>query len=263
MEYEKPRFRETLNAPEHNMKLGKVVQINVGVSDLEKSLAFYEQLGFQKMEDSMEPYPWARLTDGQNLVLLNQDGNIYIGLVYFSKDAARRIAKIEGKGVEFIQRREQDGKLFMGIFVGPGGLVTGLVNHDPAGITLPPGFPKTKCGTFGEFATSVDDYEAAAEFWRNLGFTVLHESGEPYPWGILGDEMIVLGLHQAGDSSSEFAFSGPALTYFAGDMADRIAELKLEGIGFASEMADENGQVNNATLHGPDGELFFLFHGEI
>ena len=244
------------------MKLGKAVQINIGVSDLEKSLAFYKQLGFQQIDESTEPYPWARLTDGQNLVLLNQDGNIYIGLVYFSKDAARRITKMEDKGFEFVQRREQDGPLFMAIFVGPGGLVVGLINHDPAEMSEPSGLPKSRCGTFGEFAISVDDFQSAAEFWGELGFTNLHESQDPYPWGILSDEMMVLGLHQT-DKNGEFAFSGPAITYFARDMADRIADLKQDGITFANEMPDENGLVNNATLRGLDGELFFLFEGEI
>lgn len=244
------------------MKLGKAVQINIGVSDLEESLDFYKKLGFQQIDDSTEPYPWARLTDGQNLVLLNQDGNIYIGLVYFSKDAARRIAKMEDKGIEFVQRREQDGQLFMAIFVGPGGLVVGLINHDPAEMPEPGGLPKSRCGTFGEFAISVEDFQHAAEFWGELGFTSLHESQDPYPWGILSDEMMVLGLHQTGEDG-EFAFSGPAITYFAPDMADRIAGLKKDGITFANEMPDENGLVNNASLRGPDGELFFLFEGEI
>jgi catechol 2,3-dioxygenase-like lactoylglutathione lyase family enzyme len=244
------------------MKLGKAVQINIGVSDLEGSLAFYKTLGFQLIDDSTEPYPWARLTDGQNLVLLNQDGNIYIGLVYFSKDAPRRIAKMEDKGIEFVQRREQDGQLFMAIFVGPGGLVVGLINHDPSEMPEPGGLPKSRCGTFGEFAISVDDFQLAAEFWSDLGFTSLHESQDPYPWGILSDEMMVLGLHQT-DEDGEFAFSGPAITYFAPDMADRIAGLKKDGITFANEMPDENGLVNNASLRGPDGELFFLFEGEI
>lgn len=245
------------------MKLGKAVQINVGVSDLKQSLAFYRQLGFQHIDESDDPYPWARLTDGQNLLLLNQDGNIYIGLVYFSKDAARRIAKMEGKGIEFIQRREQDGQLFMAIFVGPGGLVVGLINHDPTGMPEPGGIPKSRCGTFGEFAITVDDFQKASDFWRDFGFVTLHESLNPYPWGILSDEMMILGLHQTGDEESEFAFSGPAITYFASDMADRIAELKENGIIFANEMPDEEGRVNNATLHGPDGELLFLFEGEI
>ncbi len=245
------------------MKLGKAVQINIGVSDLKQSLAFYEKLGFQKIDDAVEPYPWARVTDGQNLVLLNQDGDIYIGLVYFSKDAGRRVSKLEKKGVEFIQRREQDGQLFMAIFVGPGGLVIGLINHDPAGMPELSGVPKSKCGTFGEFAITVDDYQAAATFWQDLGFTSLHESDDPYPWGILSDEKMVLGLHQTGEYGRELTFSGPAITYFAGDMVDRIARLKDDGLIFANEMTDDDGHINNATLHGPDGELLFLFEGEI
>ncbi len=245
------------------MRLGKAVQINIGVSDLERSLAFYEQLGFQKLEVSDAPYPWARVTDGQNLVLLNQDGSLYIGLVYFSRDASRRVAKMEKLGIEFVQRREQDGQLFMAVFVGPGGLVVGLISHDPKGMPEPSGVPTSRCGAFGEFATAVEDFQSAVAFWRDIGFTVLHESNDPYPWGILSDERMILGLHQTDALGGEAAFSGPAMTYFAPDMADRIASLKHEGFVFANEMADPDGRVRNATLPGPDGELFFLFQGDV
>jgi hypothetical protein len=46
-------------------------------------------------------------------------------------------------------------------------------------------------------------------------------------------------------------------------MADRIAGLKEDGLIFANEMPNDDGRINNATLHGPDGELLFLFEGEI
>ena len=151
----------------------------------------------------------------------------------------------------------------MAVFVGPGGLVVGLINHDPKNLPEPMGRPLTKCGTFGEFAIAVDDYQTAADFWRMLGYTSLHESVDPYPWGILSDEKMVLGLHQTDQYGGEVDFSGPAMTYFAPDMARRLEELKEAGYVFASEMVGEEGQVSNATLKGPDGELLFLFQGEI
>ena len=245
------------------MKLGKVAQINIGVSDLQHSLAFYEKLGYENIEASDDPYPWARLTDGQNLILLNQDGNQYIGLVYFSRDATRRVSNLEKAGIEIVQRREQEGQIMMAIFVGPGGLVVGLINHDPEGMPQPSGHPATKCGTFGEFAVPVDDFQAAMAFWRKLGFTSLYESDDPYPWGIVSDENIVLGLHENMEYGDEIDFNGPAMTYFAPDMAKRIDRLKEDGFSFEKELKTESGLVNNATLLGPDGELLFLFEGEI
>ena len=245
------------------MKLGKVVQINIGVAELQISLAFYEKLGYEKIEVSTDPYPWARITDGQNLIMLNEDGNQYMGLVYFSLDASRRVSKLEQAGIEIIQRREKDGQLMMAIFVGPGDLAVALINHDPKEMPQPTGKPVTRAGTFGEFAVPVEDFLAAAEFWRKVGFATLYESEDPYPWGIISDENIVLGLHQNSEYGDEIAFKGPAMTYFSPDMAERIERLKEDGISFETELISESGLVNNATLLGPDGESLFLFEGEI
>lgn len=222
------------------MKLGEVVQINIGVADLGNSLAFYEKLGFQKLDQSSMPYPWAQLTDGQNLMLLNQDGNQYIGLGYFSADAADRVTEMEQMGIEFEQKREQDGRLFMAIFTGAGGLAAGLINHDPRGMERPTGEPLSNCGNFGEFSLNVADYQETADYWSKLGFDSTYQSEQPYPWGIFSDGMILLGIHQA-VGRDDFPFSGPAMTYFAGDMADRIAALKQNGIAFIHEMADPSG----------------------
>ncbi len=42
------------------MKLGDRVQITIGVSDLAASLTFYEILGFQKLNQDTQPYPWGQ-----------------------------------------------------------------------------------------------------------------------------------------------------------------------------------------------------------
>jgi hypothetical protein len=212
---------------------------------------------------SDDPYPWARITDGQNLILLNQDGNKYIGLVYFSKDAARRISVLEEAGIRFVQRREMNGRLMMAVFIGPGGLVVGLNHSDPADLKRPSGRPVSRCGTFGEFAVAVQNFAEAAEFWRKLGFSLLLERDDPYPWGVVSDERIILGLHQNTAYGDQITLDIPALTYFAPDMAIRIEALKLDGFRFEKELASREGVVNNATLRGPDGELMFLFEGQI
>lgn len=245
------------------MKLGKVAQINIGVANLKRSWVFYEKLGFQRIEESDNPYPWLRITDGQNLILLNQDGNRYVGLVYYSLNPRRRVNKLEQTGINIIQRRELEDQLMMAIFMAPGDLAVGLINFDPEKIPRPSGQPITKCGTFGEFAVPVGDFFAAVEFWRKLGFATLFENEDPYPWGIVSDENIVLGLHQNSEYGDEIEFKEPALTYFAPDMDRRIERIRNEGLSFERELISESGSVNNATLRGPDGESVFLFEGEI
>lgn len=240
------------------MKLGTAVQIALGVADLRTSLEFYDGLGFEKLATGTQPYPWAQLTDGQNLLLLNQDGNApYQGLLYFNADAPAALAALEEAGAAVLARREQDGRLFQVILADPHGYQFGLVNRAPDGLPRPGGQPISRCGKFGEYALGVGSYENGRAFWTQFGFDVLHQSAEPYPWGILGDGMVVLGLHQTAD------FTGPNLTYFAPDMPARIAAIRKAGVPITQEMPDEQGAVANAILNGPDDEVIFLFQGEI
>lgn len=240
------------------MKLGNTVQITIGVRDVAKALAFYEKLGFAKIDQNVLPWPWAQLSDGQNLLLLNQDGNYYIGLNYFSPETAEQVAQMEAMGIQFVLKQEQEGRLYQAIFMDTNGLMVGLTNHNGSGMPKPTGEPLTKCGKFGEFSVAVEEFEAAAAYWNRLGFDTLFRGGnDPYPWGILSDGLMVLGLHQTEE------FKGPAITYFAGDMAARIGRLKEEGFEFAVEMPDEQGVVANAVLQAPDGEQLFLFQGEV
>ncbi len=228
------------------MKLGQVVQIAVGVPDLAESATFYETLGFEKLAENDVPWRWQQFTDGQNLLLLNQDGNQYIGLNYFSSNAADLVAQMEEMGVEFLQKQEIDGRLQMAVFADADGLLVGLINQDPNGMQLPDGAPITHCGKFGEFALGVSDFQKASNFWQQFGFEQMYASSDPYPWGILSDGMIVVGLHQTDE------FGGPCMTYFSPDMPQRIAKLEREGLS-----------IEKGVLQAPGGETLFLFAGEV
>lgn len=228
------------------MKLGNLVQIAIGVSNLERSAAFYDILGFEKIAEDTAPWPWKQYTDGQNLLLLNQDGNRYIGLNYFSPQATEIVKVVEAAGVNFLMKQEDDGRLQIAIFSDADGLMVGLINQDPSQMARPGGVPLSRCGKFGEFALGVADFQKAGQFWQQFGFKKMYSSPDPYPWGIFNDGLMVLGLHQTDE------FQGPCITYFAPDMPDRIAALENEGL-----------TIENGVLNGPDGETLFLFQGDI
>ena len=44
------------------MKLGKFVEISAGVIDVGQVLPFFERLGFEKLDQNWEPWPWAVLS---------------------------------------------------------------------------------------------------------------------------------------------------------------------------------------------------------
>jgi hypothetical protein len=121
-----------------------------------------------------------------------------------------------------------------------------LINHDPSGMASPAGEASSHCGKFGEFALGVADFHKAASFWSNFGFEQRYASGDPYPWGIFSDGLMVLGLHQTDE------FQGPCITYFAPDMPKRIKELQAKGLA-----------IQDGILKAPAGETLFLFEGEI
>ena len=245
------------------MKLGSRVQISIGVPDLSEAQQFYESLGYKKIDQQEEPWPWAQYSDGQNLVLLNQDGNEYIGLLYLAPNATEVVAHLEEKGTQIFHRQEREGVLQQVIF-GAHNLLVSVVNHDPAGLHQPDGNPLTRCGKFGEFAVPVSDFDAAAGYWQQMGFEKLFASNDPYPWGIFNDGNLVMGIHQvqdpvSGESQSEFYFEDPTITFFAGNMAERIAGLRADGFSFD----DYDGGEGNAILIAPGNKRLFLFEGEI
>jgi catechol 2,3-dioxygenase-like lactoylglutathione lyase family enzyme len=246
------------------MQLGRHVQISMGVPDLAAARQFYDQLGFQLIDQQTEPWPWAQVSDGQILLLLNQDGNLYTGLLYMSPAADEVVAHLETLGVGFIHRQEREDGVLQQVIFGAHNLLVSVANHDPAGLYQPAGEPLSRCGKFGEFAIPVADFTAASTFWQQVGFEIRYESTEPYQWGIFNDGNIVLGLHavqnMAGDEKDRFYFPHPTMTYFNADMAARIASLRAGGLPF---QAGYDGGPGNAILIAPGDQRIFLFEGEV
>ena len=254
---------------EKTMKLGDATQITIGTKDVEASFAFYKRLGFSKIAGDTLPNPWVQISDGTILILLNQDGQSYMGLTYFARDMDKRIVEFEKMGIHFVQKTNKDGKFFQGIFLSPDSFGVSLINFDhskmyqPKGKTLrnlsqedfanPKKYPNAKCGVFGELSHPVKNLEASIAYWKKLGFEALSINKDPYPWAILTDGMNILGLHQTKD------FTYPAVTYFAPDMGRRIKKLKEEGIDSIKEFGGEGGGPDNVVLTTPEGQKIFLF----
>ncbi len=199
----------------------------------------------------MLPYPWMQISDGSILLHLNQDGQKYMGLAYFSKEIDKKVKKLEKMGIKFVMHGKMKESSFW-IFLSPDSLGVNLIHHDPSGMYQPQGktllsfpqedfskpekFPNLQCGIFGEFATPVKDLNSAIAFWQSLGFEAKTVNQQPYPWAILSDGMNILGLHQTQD------FDYPAITYFAPDMIERVKKLKESGIASFSDWKGEGGR---------------------
>jgi hypothetical protein len=232
------------------LTLGNYVEISTTVEgnhegNGEHALEFYQKLGFQHAG-------YRVMTDGSINLNLAPAGVPAPMLRY----AGSNIESVAALGIEV-----QDYGRGIGLFRTPEGLHIMLSPFDSR-VPMPEGTPMertplSRCGKFGEYALPVQDHQAAVAFWEKLGFSTLHTASEPYPFSILSDNLIIIGLHQTSD------FDEPHLTYFAPDMAERIQALQADGIQMEPVMPEAGDRIVNASITGMGGEKFFLFQGEI
>jgi catechol 2,3-dioxygenase-like lactoylglutathione lyase family enzyme len=232
------------------MSLGSNFHITIGVDNLAECRAYYEELGFRRIDGHTEPYPWVQLYDGQLIIALHQDGHLYHGLTYFGAELAERVAGLEKVKIEFRIKNEHDNQLVQAIFVAQNDIPISLVNFPstPPARTINP-----LLGKFGEYSLGVADLQSAIDYWQTLGFQLAYRTDQPYPWAILSDGLLVLGLHQTDN------FSGPILTYFAADMEEKVVRLRADDPYWIEDLPEVGGYETTA----PDGQRFFLFQGNI
>ncbi len=244
--------------------LGEVTALTITTPDLEQSLAFYQRLGFKELFRADWPFPWIQVTDGVLLIMLREDPRPYLALTYYVKKIDAVIKLIEGKGIIFTQKPQKSDAVKRALFITPDGLNISLVGiidgfKQPTGPGMlqmqqadyfnPDKYVNKVAGMFGELAHPVADLEKSIEYWKLLGFTAVSEFASPYPWAILTDGLAVVGLHQTTN------FDHPAITYFAADMAAKIAVLKAGGLKDYKEESPADIRVET-----PEGQHFFLYN---
>jgi uncharacterized protein YndB with AHSA1/START domain len=216
-------------------RLGNYVEITTTVPDVPTARAFYLQLGFRTLAEDV-------VTDGSvNIRLVVGNGPTPV-LSYAGSDPAQ----LQALGISF----NGDGQAAL---VDPGGL---RVTFSPQPRGLPAGKPlqrqsSSRCGIAGEFTVPCPDRSASLAFWTRLGFASTLVTDEPYPWAILTDGLVVVGLHQTPQ------FTEPYIVYFARDMLDRIHQFQAEGLP-VTMLDDQNGM-----LTAPGGQKILLFSDQL
>jgi len=233
--------------------LGSFAQITLEVLDFSSEVNFFEQLGFQKISSQSDPYPSALFTDGNISYRINSFGNKSLGLIYYSDDLPALVSLLEAKGIDFYHKSILEGKLTHAIFCDENDFDVDLLPLDHSRIFEPDGVPLSKCGKFGEFSISVNDLDSSFSFWTSLGFKGEKYEGN-YPWSIIFDGKMVLGLHQTTD------FSEPTITFFDINMKNIITQLKADNLPGLQDSSIGEGFAN---LTSPNGHKFFLFTGQI
>ncbi len=71
------------------------------VADLEKSISFWQQLGFIVLSKNESPYPWAIISDGLAVVGLHQTKTFsYPAITFFAADMKEKISKLKNVGLK-------------------------------------------------------------------------------------------------------------------------------------------------------------------
>jgi len=230
------------------MKLGTYVEVKLKSKNVDKSMSFYEHLGYRKIGDDV-------MTDGSINIRLSDENFTSPTLSYMgtSAEMIQAIFKNQKQSAKSVQNAE---------FKSLNGL-TVAINRDKSKVKMPAGTPVTRTpisrlGKFGEFSIPVKDVAQAILFWAKLGFEPLHIAKIPYPYSIMSDGLIIVGLHQTGD------FDDFTITYFAEDMQKRVANFEGEGLQLHPMKSQANQNTyDSAAFISPDDQQFFLFKGEV
>lgn len=239
------------------MKLGNYAHISISVQQLRESLPFYEKLGFRKLWDSAEPSPWILMTDGTVNLHLYEWLFPSPAVHYFSSHMQDRVLELKRLGIQPELQKSRDGKRVQHNFLDPNELTIMLMHFDENAMPKPNGYSESTLGRFGELSVDTAELAASVAFWQRFEYAVTLRGERPYPWAVLTDGVMTLGLHQTE------AFKAPALTYYTDNAAERVQNLRAAGITHMQPLNDETGAVAGAILTAPDGQLFFLFEGEV
>jgi predicted lactoylglutathione lyase len=84
-----------------NHKIGVFGEYSVPVKDLQASLRYWKSIGFEALSIKDEPYPWAIVTDGLNIIGLHQTTEFTRqAITYFAPDMKRRIENLRNDGLD-------------------------------------------------------------------------------------------------------------------------------------------------------------------
>lgn len=245
-------------------KLGDVACVYVTTTNLDSSAALYAKIGFPQVASNTFPSPWAQVSDGSLMIMMRKDTGSYVGLTYYASDVDKIAAQLEMDGIKFTRKPKEGDQIRRYYFKSPDGLNIMLASNlggfkQPTGMTMfdlghedihyADKYPNKQCGVFGEFCHPVANLDTSIKYWKKLGFAVKSQMISPYPWAIMSDGLMVIGLHQTED------FDYPAVTYFGLDTEKRVQQLKEKGVKNIKEAIVRN----NFILTTKEGLHFFIF----
>jgi len=228
------------------------VSLREDVGGLSAVRSFYEKLGFTAVEEGGEPVPYVLYSDGVIHVRVDECQFPSPRIDYFTGDALAQVERVQKLDIMISTEKACARKVNVTNIIDPNNQQLAIIqqNHAPV---AEPRKSHSLMGTFGELSVHTKNLDESIEWYRKLGFTKVKRFEKPYPWAIISDGNVIVGLHQSNE------FTKTTLTYFSKDSAERIERLKSMGFKFSNEQKNAAGRVANAQLTAPDGQTFFVF----
>ncbi|KAA3645524.1 MAG: hypothetical protein DWQ07_13740 [Chloroflexi bacterium] len=224
--------------------MGRYVELVSAVSNVAEAVQFYASVGFKNLSPNL-------MTDGSINLRFASGAGPKISLHYYGCDL-KALPDFFVQGDGYMQT------------AAPGDVMV-LCFPDENPYPMPPGDiftrqPHSQLGKFGSLSLNIPDVKMSRAFWEQLGFQSTLDSIEPYPWSIVTDGQVVVGLHQNNPRSR---FNQPHMTYFSTDSDMRIANLQKRGMELIPMEPRRGPQIANAQMSGPGDLKFFLYEGEV
>lgn len=233
--------------------IGTPSHIQLTVKDLIASLAWYSKLGFNPIKGPInKPDSILYLSDGQ-VVLALVTGNAPSPILVMRADNLRALRDSLDL-LEIASGFKLRGPTYSELQVAsPSGLLMSIrLASDEDSIAFTRAVNPT-CGPLGELSIATPSLPSERTFWEQLGWKQVDANETPYPFAIMSDGNLKIGIHQGLD------LPGVVLTYFSKDAADRVVRLKSAGLTFEPDIVAESQANENAALKSPDGQLVFVF----
>ncbi len=236
---------------------GRFLEISVYAPEILESIAFYEALGFQQTTvNETWTYPYAVLTDGRLFLGLHQQASRLStagpALAFVQTDLARHATALQKMGIAFDRENLSSDSFNELSFHDPNSQHIKLLE---ARTFSPPDIDisfSSSCGYFVEYGIPVREFDAARDFWEQLGFIAMEAETQPFNRMSLTSDGLNIGLHRSR------AIRQPLLVFEDPEMRERLTHLRERGIELNDEMPDSLDEHHNAVLIAPEGTRLLL-----
>ncbi len=235
--------------------LGKHSRVIVSVKDLLQSMAWWTKLGFSPLSRASDKIDSAiTLSDGQIVLTLVKTSQPSPVLVYRSENIKNLKAKLDSLTIRttFDLEGPSYGELRLR---SPNSVFLAVRPETMEDDLQATGALNFICGNLTEFSTSATKLRDEQAWWADLGFVPVRGDSVPYPFVVMADQSVEVGIHHDRDIATL------AFTYFMPDMEQRIARIKQIGIAPIEEIPTQDNRIANAIFQSPDGQLVYLFEG--